>query len=229
MKELLALAIDRGTSALVSQINQEIGRIARYQYRCRPRNDGAAYDAYADKLQDYIQLKLRLHHVRKSMYYPFDAYAEKEDVQRLLDQAATLRQEIKQARANAGALIWGDLEPTPSEQGERGRPIHCSWTQYECNDIAARWYRGNPFCLTHFEGERWRIKQERRDLQREREEQHRAAREREIADWQEKQRILKLPPAQYSHTGYSDSSKDIQTYCELPHGKALKRDWYFSK
>lgn len=225
MLELLALAIDRGTSALVSQINQEIGRIARYQYRCRPRLDGAAYDAYADKLQDYIQLKLRLHHVRKSMYYPFDAYAEKEDVQRLLDQAAVLRQEIKQARANAGALIWGDLEPTPSEHGEcgvrltdiTGRIIQCSWTQYGCSDGASRWYRGNPYCLQHFEGERFRIKQERRDLQREREGQQRAAREREWRDWQEKQRVLKLPPA------------DIQTYCELPHGRALKRDWFFSK
>lgn len=218
----MALVIDRGTSALVSEINNELGRAVRYQHRLTLRHDGQAYHAYADKLQDYIQLKLRLHHVRRSMYYPFDSYCEKENIERLLEQAKVLRQEIKAARANAGALVWGELEPTPSEPGEPGvvlrynggKELGCAWTD-GCLDNARRFYRGMAYCRTHFEQERWRVKQSRRDLQREREERRRANDERELADWNERLRLLKLrqvpAPAQFSHAGTTDVAAVYET------------------
>lgn len=101
MKELLALVIDWGTSALVSEVNQELGQAARYQHACTMRTDGAVYNAYCDQLHQYIQLKLKLHRLRKSCSHPFDSYAERQSIEHVLEQMKSLRQEIKEVRTKA--------------------------------------------------------------------------------------------------------------------------------
>jgi hypothetical protein len=140
MKELLALAIDRATSAKISEINYEIGhsvydrpyglrnplynqseyerllsdlKIAEDGVRLTEEN-GRPSD-YASLLYEYVELKLHLHKLRRHMFWKTDIYCEREDVDcvRILTRCAELKQQIKAMRRTTQLAAWGGLEPTP--------------------------------------------------------------------------------------------------------------------
>ena len=120
---MLALVIDRETSAEVSRINTIIGRSIYHQHHWqrwhrtpdqrrlwdefeKTYDQGKAKSAlgedisYENLLIEYTQLKLYLHDLRKSCYYRGDPYCEREDidVKGILDRCDELRQMIKEKR-----------------------------------------------------------------------------------------------------------------------------------
>lgn len=190
MKEMLALVIDRATSAIVSNLNYEIGRGARYKHVLGRAGSGYYsvddYDEYQRKLQEYVQAKLHLHQLRKSMYYPFDSYAEREgDMQPLLDRCVELRKTIRDMRRDIPAAAWGDLPPaaapTPYDKPLlHAMEIHdCGYMIVEfdeeraCPVQAEHWYHGVPYCRKHFAQARYDARVERKIKQQQAKARHR--------------------------------------------------------
>jgi hypothetical protein len=115
---MLALVIDRGVAAEVGKINKELGRLAHYKSMYWTHVSSADYSGL---LNDYIGLKLNLHVLRKSLYYPHDAYVERENVERTLARCEELRAQIDAARDKKEAAIWGSLAPP-----------RCDWPYAAC-------------------------------------------------------------------------------------------------
>jgi hypothetical protein len=204
MRELLALVIDRGTSAEISKINREIGESV-YQWS-RYRRSGSRLSfrptqlqnlqtdheiavrdvKYAEMmgkpsdyerlLREYVELKLYLHQLRKSMQYPFDAYYEKEgDWPKHLARCAELKDQIKEARKARNFAAWGGLEPAPKPT-DFDKPLLYAMEDHEChfpvydggeNEASCpfageHWYMGKPYCKPHFHEMRKLIKRARR-------------------------------------------------------------------
>lgn len=188
MLELLALVIDRATSAQVSKINQEIGtsvygwRKHIPSWRRANEYDRILHDYeivssdlkrktelgqptdYEKLLREYVELKLHLHALRKTMYYPFDAYAEREgDFKDVLQRCEELKQTIKTIRRGQSTAAWGGLEPAPKPTAY-DKPLLYAMEEHTCSfwDVsvdpdgaacplsAEHWFRGLPYCRTHF-------------------------------------------------------------------------------
>jgi len=186
MKEVLALVIDRETAAIVSNINFEIGKGARFDAvfgrgpNYIPNND------YERLLGEYVQAKLRLHQLRKSLYYPFSTYAEREgDLRPVLDCCKELRQTIRAMRQDIPAAAWGEAAPEPAPT-PHDKPLLYAMDSYECSSDTAcpkqgeYWYYGRPYCRQHFAQARFNLKRERRWKQQ----QARARRAAQLSgDW----------------------------------------------
>jgi len=136
MKDLLALVIDYGTTAAVGRINREIGTAMQYERTLKPSTDGHVYFEYEDLLRQYVFLKLKLHRLRRTLYYSYDTCAEKEQLDHILDECEHLRSLIKEKRAEAGLQVWGDLTPV---------------TQMciICNEPAPYVAKGGSYCFKH--------------------------------------------------------------------------------
>src|SRR5271157_5585592 len=136
MRELLALTIDRATSAEVSRINKEIGKSIHLTSYQRSRLDTAITHSdpcYQHLLQEYVQLKLVLHHTRRSMYV--DWYTEREDIdlEKARVRCAELREQIRAKRRTIRFAAWGDLTPwTPTPYD---RPILHAMDEHTCSFI----------------------------------------------------------------------------------------------
>jgi hypothetical protein len=113
VRDTLALVIDRGVSAEVGKINKELGRLAKYEQRVRWIHTSS--EDYSGLLNEYISLKLRLHVLRKSLYYPHDAYMMVDDAERILARCEELRAQVDAAKAKKDAAIWGHLGPPPCD------------------------------------------------------------------------------------------------------------------
>ncbi len=133
--ELLALVIDRATSAEVSKINYEIGSsvygwrhghrfFGKLSERERLERDleNAIHDEktaqrhgepaeYEGLLKEYVQLKLYLHNLRKTLYYPYDSYTLPEDYKKTLARCSELKEQIKAQRRVMYNATWGWLSP----------------------------------------------------------------------------------------------------------------------
>lgn len=212
MKGMLALVLDRATSATVSRINYEIGhdvQLHPHYYKSRVygawrnhrnKDRDRALDEYstisADErrakllgqpsdyeslLKEYVELKLYLHSLRKSMYYPYDAYAEKEgDFTEVLDRCREIRVKIKELRGDCQSAVWGEFAPAPAPT-VNDKPLlyamddhQCSyfvefrvdddeWTQ--CQLTGEHWYAGLPYCREHQGHARRDAKEQRRAKQ----------------------------------------------------------------
>jgi hypothetical protein len=157
-QEVLALVIDRETSAEVSRINTEIGRSIYYHtprhrmYRLSDQKRlwdefGKSYDqerattllgkdaSYENLLIEYTQLKLYLHDLRKSCYYRGDPYCEREDidVKGILDRCDELRWKIKEKRRVIRYAAWGGMEPQKSTAYDK--PLLYAFDEYTCSHI----------------------------------------------------------------------------------------------
>ena len=179
MKEMLALVIDRATSAIVSDINYEIGKTAQYsrQLSGRPR----VYDTeYERLLREYVEMKLHLHQLRRSMYYPFDSYAEREgDFAPILERCRELRRQIKTLRETLPSAAWGDAPPNPKPTAWDKPLLYaledatCSWDHYRlsgeygCTSEATEWYQGVPYCKFHIGQVRYQVRRDRKAKQHE--------------------------------------------------------------
>lgn len=227
MKEMLALVIDRATSAIVSNLNYEIGRGAHYKHVLGRAGSGyfsgGEYDEYQRKLQEYVQAKLRLHQLRKSMYYPFDSYAEREgDLQPLLDRCVELRKIIRGIRRDIPAAAWGDLAPAPTPT-VHDKPllyamdIHdCSYQivefeeERDCAVQAEHWYHGMPYCRKHLTQARYDAKVERKIKQQQAKARHRAA--LLSGDWSIAKEEKEDPNFGYHESGFLAT----QEKCKIP-------------
>ncbi len=188
MKGMLALVLDRATAATVSKINYEIGhdvQLHPFRYRggfrnrrendydraltefsshqCRVKLDGES--DYESLLREYVETKLYLHSMRRSLYYPYDAYAEKEgDFSEVLSRCREIRATIKELRGNFSKATWGDFAPDPTATVNDKPLLHamedhqCSyfvewkddteeWIQ--CQLAGEHWYAGLPYCRPH--------------------------------------------------------------------------------
>src|SRR5277367_5963163 len=119
--EMLALVIDRGTSAEVSKINREIGQsVYWWNYGRRffsppserqrlERDLEAATNAeliakkrgdaaYESLLREYVQLKLYLHSLRKTLYYPYDSYSSVDEYKTTLARCDEIKEQIAAKR-----------------------------------------------------------------------------------------------------------------------------------
>jgi hypothetical protein len=176
---LLALVIDHGTAALVSDINYEIGRNAHFESYLKrwPRTSHTEYERL---LREYVGLKLQLHQLRKSMYYPFDAYAEREgDFKALLERCKELRRKIREVRESIPTAAWGGIPPekTPTVWDKpllyAMEDATCSWDHYSkaghcgCTAEATKWYQGLPYCEYHIAEVRFAVRNERKAKQHE--------------------------------------------------------------
>jgi hypothetical protein len=200
MRELLALVIDRGTHAEISKINREIGESV-YQWSYRRRNSrlfkasqleslkldhelavrdeklaqrlGQPSD-YERLLREYVELKLHLHQLRKSMTYPYDAYYEREgDWSGVIARCAELKEEIKAMRKERTFAAWGGLEPAPKPT-DFDKPLlyamedhECSFPVYgdeeaSCPFAGENWFMGRAYCKPHFHEMRKATKRARR-------------------------------------------------------------------
>lgn len=118
-------------------------------------------DDYEHLLQQYVQLKLVLHHTRRSMYV--DWYTEREDIDLLKarERCTELRELIRAKRRTIRFAAWGDLtpwEPTPYD-----RPILHAMEEHTCSFIVEEncedtftcplqgrhWFHGKPYCRRH--------------------------------------------------------------------------------
>lgn len=204
MRELLALVIDRGTSAEISKINREIGESvyqwSRYRRSGSRLNRGPTQLQYLNDehktalaaesrakmlgqptdyerlLREYVELKLYLHQLRKSMQYPYDAYYEKEgDWPAHLARCAELKDQIKEARKARTFAAWGGLEPEPKPT-DFDKPLLYAMEDHECHFpvydgqdeesscpfAGEHWYMGKPYCKPHFHEMRKYMKRLRR-------------------------------------------------------------------
>lgn len=155
---MLALVIDRETSAEVSRINKEIGQSVYYhtpRHRSYRLSDekrlwdefGKSYDqerettllgkdaSYENLLIEYTQLKLYLHDLRRSCYYRGDPYCEREDidVKGILNRCDELRQMIKARRRVIRFAAWGGMEP--KKPSPYDRPVLYAFDDYTCSHI----------------------------------------------------------------------------------------------
>src|SRR5271166_479007 len=218
MKGMLALVLDRATSAEVSKINYEIGHDVQYnphyyrssvygRMRLHVRSDfSRAIDEYQSLtveerrakllgrpsdyeslLKEYVELKLYLHSLRRSMYYPYDAYAEREgDFTQVLDRCREIRAKIKELRGGCQTAIWGEFAPEPAPT-VNDKPLlyameeHlCSYMlpdpetlEYqtvECQLAGENWYAGLPYCRPH----QGQARREAKDLRRAKQQRARA-------------------------------------------------------
>lgn len=222
MKGMLALVLDRATSATVSRINYEIGHDVQshpHYYRgrvfgrtrmFRNRDYDRALDEYKDVstaervnkdlgqptdyerlLKEYVELKLYLHTLRKSMYYPYDAYAEIEgDFTQVLERCREIRAKIKELRGTCQSAVWGDYAPDPTPT-VNDKPLlyamedhQCSYfTEWkddeeawmQCQLAGEHWYAGLPYCRSHQGQARRDAKLERRAKQQAARRRHQAA------------------------------------------------------
>jgi hypothetical protein len=116
MRELFALTIDRATWETADRINYEVGRSVMFGCGLAPRLEQADTGFYASALHGYIQLKLYLHRVVRSIAHSEVWETEvprilrgevlKESV-RLAEQRDSLCGQIKAARAKKNEAIWG--------------------------------------------------------------------------------------------------------------------------
>jgi hypothetical protein len=203
LRELMVLVLDRATSAKMSEINYEIGhdagwnagRYIRYSHlrdselesltkdksnadqrvRIEEYRDGKPSD-YALLLQEYVGLKLQLHRLRKSMYYPYDAYCEREgDFAPILERCKELREKIRERRTKFSMAVWGVYEPEPAPRPD-DKPLLYAFNDYTCShmdsvipgeDISCPlngeyWFRGLPYCRQHLGEAKREVKEERR-------------------------------------------------------------------
>jgi hypothetical protein len=214
MKGMLALVLDRATAATVSRINYEIGhdvQLHPFRYkggiRYRRENDYSraltefsshqrrvnvdGQSDYEALLREYVETKLYLHSMRKSMYYPYDAYAEREgDFTAVLDRCREIRAKIKELRGNFTAAAWGEFAPEPAPNAN-DKPLlyamddhQCSyfteWNSDEdawiqCQLAGEHWFRGLPYCRSHLGQARKDVKYQRRYKQAEARAKHRTA------------------------------------------------------
>lgn len=135
MRDTLALVIDRGVSAEVGKINKELGRMAKYESRVRWVY--STHNDYSGLLNDYIALKLRLHVLRKSLYYPTDAYIMVDDAHAILARCEELRAQVDAAKAKKDEAVWGVLGPPP-----------CDWPN-GCKHAGEFPFKDWRFCREH--------------------------------------------------------------------------------
>jgi len=182
MRELLALAIDRTVSAEVSKINKEVGKSVYMDNSIRTRSDERLIAlnldlGYENLLHEYVELKLILHHARKSIYYRGDWYSERADVDvaKVWERCDTLRGMIREKRKAIQRAAWGDLTPwtipTPYD-----KPIlhsmdehTCSFVLEEDEDSTSRcplvgnhWFYGSAYCRKHMREARRAFHQQQR-------------------------------------------------------------------
>jgi len=178
MRELFALTIDRATSAEVARINKEIGRSISFTGYQRSRSDTSLSrldPSYQCLLTEYVQLKLILHHTRKTMYYR-DLYTEREDINlvNVRERCAELREQIKAKRRTINYAAWGDLTPfslpTPYD-----KPILHAMDEHTCSFVTGEdddsifmcplqgryWFHGKPYCRAHMRESRSLLNKER--------------------------------------------------------------------
>jgi hypothetical protein len=158
-QEVLALVIDRETSAEVSRVNNIIGRSIYHQHsfqrwhrtpeqrrlwnefekiydQGKARSASGEDISYEKLLIEYTQLKLYLHDLRKSCYYRGDPYCEREDidVKGILDRCDELRQIIKEKRRVIRFAAWGGMEPqTPTAYD---KPLLYAFDEYTCSFVS---------------------------------------------------------------------------------------------
>jgi hypothetical protein len=201
MKGMLALVLDRATSAQVSRINYEIGhdvQLHPHYYKgqsfgrwrnFRNRDYDRALDEYQNlsdderrkKLQgestdyetllkEYVELKLYLHTLRKSMYYPYDAYAEREgDFTEVLERCREIRSKIKALRGDCQSAVWGDFAPEP-QPTVNDKPLLYAMDDHQCS-----YFAGLPYCRSHQGQARKDAKEQRRAKQQSARQRHRVA------------------------------------------------------
>lgn len=130
---------------------------------------------YETLLVEYVECKLQLHRMRKSMFYPHDAYCEREgDFSGVMARCDRLKEQIKEMRRGFNTRIWGGLQP--EIKTEYDRPVleameehtcHFWTTEFDpegtqCQRSGTHWFRGQPYCRTHFGQERRNVKMDRR-------------------------------------------------------------------
>lgn len=187
---MLALVIDHCTSAEVSKINWEIGHSVywwnhggRFHTSLsereklerdlesaiadekRKKRHGEDFE-YESLLREYVQQKLYLHNLRKTLYYPYDSYTPPDDYKKLLNRCDELKQKIKEKRRIVMHAAWGGLEPAPKPT-EYDKPILYSLEERTCNFwinddsddedgghdcpfYGTNWFRGKAYCKKHF-------------------------------------------------------------------------------
>jgi hypothetical protein len=159
MRELLALAIDRATTAEVSRLNREVGRSVYYRDWGRGRFNrvrqgdriltdwqaayaeeqsriNAGQDAVYEKmLLEYVELKMYLHGLRKTTYHPWDEIYDHspEDFKRVLDRCDELKQQIRAKRKTISFAAWGDLNP--EQRTPYDKPLLYAFDEYTCSFI----------------------------------------------------------------------------------------------
>jgi hypothetical protein len=215
MQEMLALVIDRATSATIGQINYEIGhdvQLHPHRYRgCgRPRREND-YDRaltesqiianfaklnngvsdYEALLREYVEMKLYLHTLRRSMYYPYDAYAEREgDFTQVLERCREIRAKIKELRSGFSEAQWGAFAPEPAAT-VNDKPLLYAMDDHQCSYFVTwdgdkeewlqcqltgeHWYAGLPYCRSHQGQARRDAKAQRRAKQQQARARHQAA------------------------------------------------------
>jgi hypothetical protein len=199
--EILALVIDRGTSAEVSKINYEIGRsvywwgsgsrffnsklsdrerlendladATRSEKNAKRRGESGEYESL---LREYVELKLHLHNMRKTLYYPYDTYTPPDDYKRIMTRCDELKQQIKDKRRIVFNAAWGGLEPA-RKPTDYDKPILSSFEErtcnFWCNDDSEEgghdcpfngehWYLGKAYCRPHFHETRKSVRTQRR-------------------------------------------------------------------
>ena len=214
MKGMLALVLDRATAATVSKINYEIGhdvQLHPFRYRggfrnrrendydraltefsshqCRVKLDGES--DYESLLREYVETKLYLHSMRRSLYYPYDAYGEKEgDFSEVLSRCREIRAKIKELRGNCALAAWGQFAPQPTPT-VNDKPLLHAMDDYQCSYFTAwqeeqqewvqcqlageHWYAGLPFCRSHQGQARKDAKAQRRAKQQSARARHQTA------------------------------------------------------
>lgn len=206
----MALIIDHSTSAVISDINHEIGTSAhrvgkfgalqRWKLKLSDRErlkrereeigkDYSTEPEYRQLLQEYVDAKLLLHSLRKSMYYPYDAYAEREgDFTPVLARCKELSRQIREMRGQKIVMAWGDTPPA-QKPTVYDKPLlyamddhTCSyvddWSAEEsiaCPVAGEHWFKGLPYCRKHFGTIRTEAKTERRWKQAQAKARHRAS------------------------------------------------------
>jgi hypothetical protein len=157
-QEVLALVIDRETSAEVSRVNNIIGRSIYHQHsfqrwhrtpeqrrlwnefekiydQGKARSASGEDISYEHLLIEYTQLKLYLHDLRKSCYYRGDPYCEREDidVKGILDRCDELRLIIKEKRRVIRFAAWGGMEPQKATAYDK--PLLYAFDEHTCSHI----------------------------------------------------------------------------------------------
>jgi hypothetical protein len=197
---MLALVIDRCTSAEVSKINYEIGHsvywwnqgrrfhssfnererlekdleTAVFEEKRKKRHGESA--EYESLLREYVQLKLYLHNLRKTLYYPYDTYTPPDDYKKLLARCEEIRQQIAEKRRIVVYSAWGGLEPA-RKPTDYDKPILSSLEERTCQFVlysdaddeeghtcpfnGEHWYRGEPYCRKHFRETRYAARKKR--------------------------------------------------------------------
>jgi hypothetical protein len=150
-RAVLALVLDRATSAMVGEINREIGRWEFYNRNHswrHPETDATLYEPnYRSLLKEYVQLKLHLHVLRRRLYHD-DACLSNDEVKFLLDRCQILRERIEAKRTQKNETVWGGLEPANARPAI-SNTIMCDYTS--CKRRAKFGVEGDKFyCGVHY-------------------------------------------------------------------------------